>query len=56
MLVAASVQDSSASTACGVVALTLFVVGLVVTVSGFIIGEDLWIAIVRGWCGYGVGC
>ncbi|MFD4503722.1 hypothetical protein [Streptomyces sp. NPDC058457] len=55
MLVAASVQDSSASTARGVVTLALFVVGLVVMVSGFIIGEDsadsdrVWL--VWLWCG-----
>ncbi|MFD8819280.1 hypothetical protein ACFV23_49345 [Streptomyces sp. NPDC059627] len=55
MLVAASVQDSSASTAHGVVALALFVVGLVVTVSGFIVGDDssdsdhAWL--VWLWCG-----
>ncbi|MCX5096677.1 hypothetical protein OOK36_49810 [Streptomyces sp. NBC_00365] len=55
MLVAASLQDSSASTARGVVTLALFVVGLMVMVSGFIIGEDsadgdrAWL--VWLWCG-----
>ncbi|MFF8022881.1 hypothetical protein ACFZDJ_17455 [Streptomyces sp. NPDC007896] len=40
MLVAAAVQDSSTSTARGAVTLALFVVGLVVMVSGIIIGDE----------------
>ncbi|GGN06991.1 hypothetical protein GCM10011578_031430 [Streptomyces fuscichromogenes] len=56
MLVAASVQDSSASAARGVATMALLVVGLGVMVAGFIIGEDsadgdrAWL--VWLWCGF----